>query len=348
MRLFAKPSGRSAATPPPQRGYHVRMLLADEVRALRVLIQILVSPPWPDEIALEAEPHEGIVERHMLAPLCFRLGREVHRGQYVASVVASRERDAQWQQASGVLLRAGCGALPIKGMAYASTLYEDAALRPMSDIDVLVTPGGMRRALRALADIGYVVTGKLHGLSPAHHAIAVEHPDQALALDLHRSILPPARHRLRSRDVWRRARRDAAGRACALDPVDETLLHFAHLGRHEFLVPAVNYVDAALLWARCSEPQRDTLRRRAQATGLSRCVRVGLALLHALGDETQPTSAVTSWPAITCDDIVAGAHPERLTQLLRKLALLDAPRDAAGLLRSWVVAHLGSRRARGR
>jgi hypothetical protein len=55
----------------------------------------------------------------------------------------------------GLFAQAGIDCLPLKGAALAGTLYPDPATRPMSDLDLLVRPQHLRRALAILRRAGY-------------------------------------------------------------------------------------------------------------------------------------------------------------------------------------------------
>jgi len=53
--------------------------------------------------------------------------------------------------------------LVLKGAALAETVYKDIALRPMSDVDLLVKPAQLTKARQLLTDLGFVLMGvELH------------------------------------------------------------------------------------------------------------------------------------------------------------------------------------------
>lgn len=98
-----------------------------------------------------------------LAPLLFaRLGE--HAPARVRSRLASNhrshaERYATIRRQLTELLEAwtaaGLRPIVLKGVHLAERVYDDPALRPMNDIDVLFAPGELGTAERVLADLGY-------------------------------------------------------------------------------------------------------------------------------------------------------------------------------------------------
>jgi hypothetical protein len=80
--------------------------------------------------------------------------------------------------------------LPLKGAILAHTIYEDPGLRPMSDVDLLVRPRQLERAIALLIRLGFMVTSPATArFSPRHaHAIALVDTRRQLALDLHHRL----------------------------------------------------------------------------------------------------------------------------------------------------------------
>ena len=59
------------------------------------------------------------------------------------------------EKISSLFAQAGIDCLALKGAALAGTLYPDPATRPMSDLDLLLRPQHLRRALTLLRQAGY-------------------------------------------------------------------------------------------------------------------------------------------------------------------------------------------------
>lgn len=65
---------------------------------------------------------------------------------------------------------------------------EDAGGRMMADLDMLVEEPHLGEALAALSRLGYVVVEEAH--DRRRHAVALRHPDEPAAIDLHRDAGP--------------------------------------------------------------------------------------------------------------------------------------------------------------
>jgi len=96
------------------------------------------------------------------------LYRRIGRLGVMPGAPASRMRDACRASAAknlllfadlGKILRAtqaaGIPVIPLKGAFLAEAVYGDIALRPMADLDLLVKPADLPRAVQALRDLGY-------------------------------------------------------------------------------------------------------------------------------------------------------------------------------------------------
>ncbi|MCP5267126.1 MAG: nucleotidyltransferase family protein [Burkholderiaceae bacterium] len=90
------------------------------------------------------------------------------------------------------LARAGLDAMVLKGVAIAQTYYRDVGSRPMADIDILVRPGSIARAIAALAKAGWHVPPDGPRLSDAllryRKSIVLRRAD-GMELDLHWAVL---------------------------------------------------------------------------------------------------------------------------------------------------------------
>jgi len=79
----------------------------------------------------------------------------------------------------------------MKGAHVRECVYPDPALRPASDVDILISPSDRRRAARVLLDAGYAVHPELANIS--HEATFSQ---GAVDIDLHWHILRPGRTRV--------------------------------------------------------------------------------------------------------------------------------------------------------
>jgi len=182
-----------------------------------------------------------LVQRHNLASLAALAGVSQLRADLAASTVRWMSVSSQVRTVFARLAEAGIAAAPIKGFAYASTIYEAPAARPMTDVDLLVEPGRDAAAQRVLAHAGFRCRSDVR----MHHASTWERDD--LTLDLHRDIMPVGRGRVALPELWARTRPGWPEGARRLEPVDELVFHLAHMARNRLCGPLVQVVDAALL-----------------------------------------------------------------------------------------------------
>lgn len=80
-------------------------------------------------------------------------------GVYVRNRHANQVRSRALACALAAFDQEGIEALVLKGGALMHLLYPDPALRPMSDLDLLVRPADMPRARAVLADLGFIGAG---------------------------------------------------------------------------------------------------------------------------------------------------------------------------------------------
>jgi putative nucleotidyltransferase-like protein len=168
----------------------------------------------------------------------------------------------------------------LKGGALASTLYDDAGLRPMGDLDLLIPRESVARAREALIEEGYeegyaALTG-MAGDEAARFSVAQSfqrmgnRPSQ-IDIHWHPFTAPYFFERIPVEWFWRRTARFQAGDACALAFSPEAqLLHLsAHYMLHGYRRLIWSY-DIAQLIARCSNAlDWDEIIEAAEEFGLS-------------------------------------------------------------------------------
>jgi hypothetical protein len=111
------------------------------------------------------------------------------RGLYRESAARGLVLSVALLAAQRALRAEGVAALALKGPMVAARLYPDPALRPFSDIDVLVRRADVPAALRALAQLGYKLDRRLARL-PVGTLLALStevlvRGPEGVALDLH-------------------------------------------------------------------------------------------------------------------------------------------------------------------
>ena len=287
--------------------------------------------PLPDEL----------VRRHFLAPLTFRAGLLRFRKDHIASGLMSEMRERVLVEVVAAMTERSIPVLLFKGISYVGSLYPDPAERPMSDIDLLVPSAAFSDAAAVLRRLGYWRAGAPRQASRFHHSICFKRADAAV--DLHRSVMQGWRSEIDLTGIWHRAR-PAAERddgTLRMEPVDEAVLHLAHIGRHELRVPVINYLDAARLMDRLARPHEQIL-ARARGFRIRRLVAAALAMSEALIDGRDLGSSlraagltgIAPLRALLPDtrEVLADLPLARPLQVLRKAILVDGPLELMGLL----------------
>lgn len=285
----------------------------------------VLSPP--EDLPLE------LLRTHHLAPLAYKAGYDELRDEYLRNALDNEVRQKRLADAITVLARAEIPVILLKGISYVGVIYDDPADRPMSDLDLMVRPEHHARAVEALGELGYAPHADKRQASPLHHSMTLAFKE--LPLDLHRSMIQPLRSRIETEGLWERAlpaieREDAALR---LDPVDEATLHLVHIARHELMVPALAYLEARWLIAR-RDVNRTRVESRARSFRLSRAVNAAISMADALCDGRGRVDWADRASRLLPDpgEVLAAQRVPRRRQLMRKTALLEGPRELAGLV----------------
>ena len=275
---------------------------------------------------LDGEAWRRLVDEalwHGVAPLLYhRLGRG--EGPAIPPEPLGRLRDvylhsllrnqAILEQLSEILRETtneGYPVLALKGAYLANCVYEEAALRPMGDIDLLVRPDNLEQIRRRLQILGYRHAAGTATIdySRLHHLRPVGRP-QSVDVEVHHDLAPawaPFKHDLAG--LWARSVRTRVDDLDLLHPApDDVLLHLcAHAAFNDELrlgMAAVCDVDALvgkvghqLDWAR--------LVRTANSDGRSRFAYVLLRLSRALLGTPIPEDALAELQHDPTDDEVA-------------------------------------------
>lgn len=116
------------------------------------------------------------------------------------------------ERISGLFAQAGIDCLTLKGAALAGTLYPDPATRPMNDLDLLLRPQHIRRALGVLRRAGYSLENF------TYHAVLWG----PVFVELHWSLPYPQAARRQPPEPWFWTRQTGPARGLAYDAL---LLH---------------------------------------------------------------------------------------------------------------------------
>jgi len=156
------------------------------------------------------------------------------RAAFQWSRVRCLHMERQLREIATAFKAEGVRVLVLKGPAYGRTVYPDPALRPGSDLDLLVLPVHMRRSEAILGALGYQCEAGLFDVSEALYKeeefVHVENPRDYLTIELHWRLhkLMGIRQDAGPEDLFFRAKTVASPSLAfeALDPVD-ALIHTA-------------------------------------------------------------------------------------------------------------------------
>jgi hypothetical protein len=260
--------------------------------------------------------------------------------------------DALGAVAAATLEADGIPFVALKGAALGAALYAAPALRPMTDVDLLVAPADKERSLVALAAAGFQRPSAEREAfwSDAFYNLPLDAPPgQAGKLELHWSIAQEGRHAPDVDGILARAHSvETAGSLLPIPaPVDLLLHQSLHLSYHYFEPKLIWLHDLALLHR--DPPDAAETLARAEAWGM----RLPLALAAAQVERVYPGTVsppfrtlvaasprarlLLAWAGAAENDPLAllARWNDRRRQLLYALATLDRPSQMARALTSW-------------
>ena len=180
------------------------------------------------------------------------------------------------------LAEAGIPVMPVKGALHQHWLYDDPAERPLSDVDLLVRPEHLARAVERLETGGY-----RQAAGSGVGAVVMQTP-LGLALDLHPRLFDRARYRLPTRDVFARSSEDHTvyGPSVRLpSPLDAYAHLIGKFGSDHLNARSTARLDEIARMARRLDAPPETVARHLVRCGMRRVSRYVLPLVHqATGD----------------------------------------------------------------
>jgi hypothetical protein len=270
----------------------------------------------------------------------------------------------QLREIVGAFGAAGILTIILKGPALAADYYADPALRPFTDLDLLIRRRDREAAMEVLRRLGYA-----HGSPGRTLAYELEHAPAAcfvaggdsarLPVDLHwECVAHPGGRRateLAAEEIWSRAAPAASWGAAARTLAPEDLLVYlaAHLAIHHALAGALWQLDLALVVKRHGATlDWDAVAARARRWSAAAAVYFAL---RAVGDQlgvVAPTATMARLRPgerrVALVDRLQRAGSDRLTRLeyLVGLLMLDRLSDVVRTLVSGLVPPPGWLRSR--
>jgi hypothetical protein len=254
----------------------------------------------------------------------------------------------------GAFGRARIETILLKGPALAAEYYADPALRPYTDLDVLVRRRDREAAMKILAQLGYV-----HGSPGRSLAYELEHAPAAyfvstdgarLPVDLHWDcVAHPGGGRatdLVADELWSRAvAAPAWGDAARVLAVEDLLVYLAaHLAIHHALAGTLWQLDVALVLARHGAAlDWGAVTDRARRWGAAGAVYFALRAVDVELSVAAPRAAMDRLRPgavrVALVDRLLRAGPERLIALeyVVGLTMLDRVSDMLRMLASGIA-----------
>jgi hypothetical protein len=225
----------------------------------------------------------------------------------------------------GIFEAASIPLVPFKGPVLAWSLYENPALREMSDLDVLVLPRDVDHAIGLLQSHGYgpQFSGVDRRFFAANQQMPFVRKDGQVAVDLHWGLLPRFLPLDASPFFERLAPEPIAGReVLTFCPEDLLLFLCVHGSKHgwtslAWLCDVARLIDRrAVNW--------DDVHARAQANRVSRCLSLGLTLARDLLGAPMPELRQEALAASAREQLMNGSSD---VSVRFQLALLERVTD---------------------
>ncbi len=292
-----------------------------------------------------------VAQARLLAALPEAVKEEL-RSAYGWALVVNRTLQIELGKALADLAARRVEVIPLKGVVLAARYYPELALRPASDIDLLVRPGDVALCTQALAVLGYAARGGSENLQGRHalHFLELQYTkSNGAIIELHTTLAraPSYRKSLSLPAVWARSQvRSVHGQDIrCLDVQDELrylCLHYAaqhHAERLFWLVDVAQILDASR-----SAWNWDAFVQGTVASGLATPVAVTLAdaagklglsvppgALDRLHAATATARERTAWQ-------LAHAEFASVGRVSRHLLALPGPRAKLAFLREMLEA----------
>ena len=225
--------------------------------------------------------------------------------------------------------------MPWKGALLAATLYGDPALRPMSDLDLLVEPAQLDRVPALFASLGFRPTyaQRRARFSPRHgHDLSFTEDEPHLVVEVHYRLFHDLGGDASVEPLFARAQTvDVFGRARSVpSPADHLFAVAVHAATHAFGDHPVWIFDLLLLAAQDAHAVEDAAAeagRRGLSVAFRTALGVAARVLPALPAPRESPLRRRLLDRLLGADCLA-RPPRRLPALLAKTLLTDRPRDA--------------------
>ncbi len=276
----------------------------DASRANRIVRRLQADIDWSYLL--------GMAYRHNLGPLLYRSLEAVAPSTLPEAIRAELKAQMQVDIQGNLFLtkellhvlalfnRRNLLALPYKGPVLAASVYHELALRPFSDLDILVHERDILPAMNVLISCGYELIRPLRVAqaeketqprrvrqlvekSPWAYQLVLAHPDRQVVVELHWRIAPKYIFPNDSDPLWQDIIPVSLGRATVLSFAPENLLWFlcVHGAKHQW--KRLSWLcDLAELMRVYPHLNWDQIVAQATKLGIERRLYLGLLLAHCL------------------------------------------------------------------
>ncbi len=197
-----------------------------------------LTPAQWEAVAMVAEAQQAAplfyhrCKRHQVGALLPpQVNARLHRHYYQTAV----RNMLLWKELGEILdswHQQGIAAIVLKGAALIGTVYQNKALRPMSDVDLLVPEAAVGRAVDLLLARGYqpqsqIGTEVADHFALLHHLPPFFHAELQIYIEVHTTIAPPNRfYSINIADLWAAAEPlSVAGKAALTLAAEDLLLY---------------------------------------------------------------------------------------------------------------------------
>jgi hypothetical protein len=259
------------------------------------------------------------------------------RDATVATASANLRRSRALGRLLAALEAARIPIIVLKGLALAELMYRDVALRPMSDVDVIVRNSDFDAAVQVLFAAGFASDDFDPAIGSRGHPchIHLRDPAEACVIELHWRLSPPTEvGQIDVDEVWSRSRpvRLAAGPARVLATEDLILSLAEHVAKHCFARGSLGLFDIDETVRRHSnEIEWREVVERARRWGVARSAYVSFWLAHVALGTPVPDEVTT---ALGPDDFDSRVADLFLAELMSAAAASDVE-GHFGTVRFW-------------
>lgn len=171
-------------------------------------------------------------------------------------------------------------AIPLKGAVLAERLYPDPTTRPSSDVDILIRPQDLDRAIACLDRVGYRYVDDVESRYARQHLhhVSLRSASQAFLVELHFCAYRGFGAELPSSALFDRSQPTSLADGASLttpEPEDEFLYLLVHSAGN-FILQFKWLLDQKLFLSRHPGLDVDVVEQRAKAFGLGNAVNFGL------------------------------------------------------------------------